>query len=123
MVAYLIAVPVILFAWQLVGGVPILLLIIWVTLDGNPATAFHQDGTFSGVSLNLSFTTLMLASWAFVAGIFLAVRFIHQRRFLSLVTPSRSLDWRRLFQDLRSGSGWWRFLPCWRPFSTPAATF
>jgi len=95
---YLLAVPVILFAWQLVGGVPILLLIIWVTLDGNPATAFHQDGTFSGVSLNLSFTTLMLASWAFVAGIFLAVRFIHQRRFLSLVTPSRSLDWRRLFQ-------------------------
>ena len=97
---YLLAVPAILFAWLLVGGTPALLLIFLVNMDGNPATAFHAGGTFSGISLNLSFTIFMLAYLAFMAGICLAVRFIHRRRFLSLVTPSRSLDLRRLFQGL-----------------------
>jgi membrane protease YdiL (CAAX protease family) len=66
--------------------------------DGNPASSLSLDGTFNGVEVSVSFVAFMLASWAFLAGIFLAVRFIHQRRFLTLVTSSRALDWNRLFQ-------------------------
>jgi membrane protease YdiL (CAAX protease family) len=100
---FVLAVLTILFAWQLVGAAPTIFLLVWVMLDGNPATVVNPDATFGGVSVNISFVAFMLASWAFVAGIFLAVRFIHGRRFLTLVTPARKLDWKRLFQ----GFGIW----------------
>jgi membrane protease YdiL (CAAX protease family) len=85
-------------AWQVEGAVPTVLLLLWTMFDGNPASSLSLDGTFNGVEVSVSFVAFMLASWAFLAGIFLAVRFIHQRRFLTLVTSSRALDWNRLFQ-------------------------
>jgi CAAX protease family protein len=39
----------------------------------------------------------------FVCGIYLVIRFIHQRPFRTLMTPARSIDWRRLLQ----GFGVW----------------
>ena len=95
---FLLAVLSILVAWQLVGAAPTILLIIWVLVDGNPATSVTPTGAFPGINVNIGFVAMMLASWAFVAGIFLAVRFIHQRRMLTLVTPARLLDWKRLAQ-------------------------
>lgn len=100
---YILAILTILFAWQVVGSLPTVLLVFWVSLDGNPATTVNPDATFDGVPLTVSFVAFMLASWAFLAGIFVAVRFIHRRRFLTLVTPSRSLDWQRFLQ----GFGIW----------------
>jgi hypothetical protein len=95
---YLVAVITILFAWQIVGSGPSLILILWTMLDGNPATSVTPEATFTGIPVTVSFVAFMLASWAFLAGIFLAIRFIHLRKFLSLVTPLRKLDWKRLFQ-------------------------
>jgi membrane protease YdiL (CAAX protease family) len=95
---FILAVLIILIAWQLVGATPTLLLVLWVMFDGNPTTTLNPDGSFPGVNINISFTVMMLASWAFIVGIFLAVRFIHQRKLLTLVTPEHSLNWRRLFQ-------------------------
>ncbi|MEW6094897.1 MAG: CPBP family intramembrane glutamic endopeptidase [Chloroflexota bacterium] len=95
---FLLAILSILIAWQVVGAVPTVLLLLWTVFDSNPASSLSLDGTFNGVEVSVSFVAFMLASWAFLAGIFLAVRFIHQRRFLTLVTSSRSLDWKRLFQ-------------------------
>lgn len=95
---YLLAVITILFAWQIVGSGPSLILILWTMLDGNPATSVTPEATFTGIPVTISFVAFMLASWAFLAGIFLAIRFIHSRKFLSLVTPLRRLDWKRLFQ-------------------------
>jgi membrane protease YdiL (CAAX protease family) len=100
---YLLAVLAILFAWQIVGSLPAVLLVFWVSLDGNPATAVTPDAAFDGVPLSISFVAFMLASWAFLAGIFIAVRFIHGRRFLTLVTPASAPDWKRFFQ----GFGVW----------------
>ncbi len=95
---YLLAVPIILVAWQIVGAIPTILLLFWTMFDGNPASTLTPEGAFVGVDGNLSFAAMMLASWAFLAGIFLAVRFIHGRRFLSLVTSARSLNWGRMAQ-------------------------
>lgn len=95
---YLVAVITILFSWQIVGSVPSFLLILWTMLDGNPATNVTQEATFKGIPVTVSFVAFMLASWAFLAGIFLAIRLIHRRKFLSLVTPLPRLDWKRLFQ-------------------------
>lgn len=95
---FILAILTILVAWQLVGAAPTILLILWVMMDGDPSTSVALDGTFPGVNVNISFLVMMLASWAFVVGIFIAVRFIHQRKFITLVTPARSIDWKRLFQ-------------------------
>jgi len=95
---FLLAVLVIFVAWQLVGAAPTILLVLWIVLDGNPDTLVTTEGGFQGVDINLSFTVMMLASVAFVGGIFLAIRVLHQRRFLTLVTPRRSLDWHRFLQ-------------------------
>jgi membrane protease YdiL (CAAX protease family) len=100
---YVVAILIILFTWQIIGSIPTVILIAWVLLDGNAATFVNRDATFTGVSLNISFIAFMLASWAFVVGIFLAVHFIHQRRFLTLATPAVSIRWKRLFQ----GFGVW----------------
>jgi hypothetical protein len=50
------------------------------------------------VDQTLYFVVSMLASVAFLVGIFLAVRFIHERPFRTLITPARRVDWPRLFQ-------------------------
>jgi membrane protease YdiL (CAAX protease family) len=95
---FVLAVLVIFVAWQLVGAAPTILLVLWIVLDGNLDTLVTTEGGFQGVDVNLSFTAMMLASVAFVGGIFLTIRFLHQRRFVTLVTPRRRLDWRRFLQ-------------------------
>lgn len=94
---YLLAVLLILFLWQVVGAIPSAIVMFWVMLDGNPQTNIAPAG-FIGVEVILSFVVFMLASVAFLIGIFLAVRLIHQRRFLTLITPKRHFSFGRFAQ-------------------------
>jgi membrane protease YdiL (CAAX protease family) len=95
---FVLAVGLILFLWWILGSLPSVLLVIWVLADGNPQTGVSPAGQFMGVDINLSFVSLMLASIFFIIGIYLAVRFIHRRPFLTLITPARSIAWGRFFQ-------------------------
>jgi membrane protease YdiL (CAAX protease family) len=88
----------ILFLWQIIGALPSVFLLIWVLADGNPQTGVSPAGQFVGVEPILSFAVVMLASVLFLLGIFLAIRLIHRRPFLTLITPARAIDWRRFFQ-------------------------
>lgn len=94
---YLLAVLLILFLWQLIGAIPSAFVIFWVALDGNPETNIAAAG-FIGVDVLLTFVVFMFASVLFIVGIFLAVRFIHQRRFLTLITPERRFSFGRFAQ-------------------------
>ncbi len=100
---FLLAIAVILFFWQILGAIPYGFLLVWVMADGNPATSVTTSGQFSGVNPIISFVALMLASIAFMIGMYLAVRLIHRRPFLSLITPASAIAWRRFFQ----GFGTW----------------
>lgn len=95
---YLASILIILFAWQIVGSIPTFLLIILCLIDENPVTKISSGGTFSGIPETVSFVAFLLASWAFLAGIFISIRLIHKRKFLSLVTTWNRVDWKRLFQ-------------------------
>lgn len=95
---FVLATLLILFAWQIIGALPVILLILWTLLDNDPSTFLTPEGDFHGISINISFIAMMLASVAFLAGIYLAVRFIHQRRLISLITPRGFIDWKRLLQ-------------------------
>ncbi len=95
---FILAVALILFLWQILGALPSVFLLIWVLADGNPQTGASPAGQFVGVEPILSFGVPMLASVLFLIGIFLAVRFIHQRPFRTLITPARAFAWGRFFQ-------------------------
>jgi membrane protease YdiL (CAAX protease family) len=95
---FILAGVLILFFWQILGAMPAIFLLIWVLADGNPQTGISSSGQFVGVEPILGFTVTLLASIFFLAGIFLAVQFIHRRSFLTLITPSRNISWGRVFQ-------------------------
>jgi hypothetical protein len=91
-----------LIAWQVLGAMPTAILLVWMAFHGQ-LPAGSTGGVLSGMATLVGFFALMLASVFFMGGIYLAMRFIHRRPLLTLVTPARSLAWRRLFQ----GFGVW----------------
>jgi uncharacterized protein len=99
---HVLAVLLILFMWQIIGALPSATLFIWIMVSGGPRSGVSTDG-LPGMDTAAGFVTFMLASVFFVCGIYLAMRFIHRRPFRTLMTPARSIAWRRLFQ----GFGVW----------------
>jgi membrane protease YdiL (CAAX protease family) len=95
---FILAVVLILAFWQGLGALPSIALLARVLTDDNPQTGISSTGQFFGVGPLLGFVVLMLASILFIAGIFLAMRFIHHRPFRSLVTPAPSFAAGRFFQ-------------------------
>jgi uncharacterized protein len=102
---HVLAVLLILFMWQIIGAMPSALLLVWNMLTGN-LDAAPSASYLPGMDTVTGFVALMLASILFICGIYLAVRFILRRRMQTLVTPARSIDWRRAFQ----GFGIWFLL-------------
>ena len=99
---FVLAVLLMLFMWQVLGTLPVVALVILGMLKAGPQTGTIPAG-LPGMDSLAGFVALMLASVFFISGIFLAMRFIHQRAWRTLITPSRSIDWGRLFQ----GFGLW----------------
>jgi len=99
---YLISFPGILFIWIFVGAIPIIVLMLYVAVDGDPSTNFSDAG-FSGISVLLDFSANMLTFIPFIVATLLAVRFIHARSLRTLVTSAAHIRWRRIF----AGAGVW----------------
>lgn len=101
---FILAIILILFMWQVIGALPVAALFLWGIIHQNlPVTG---SASLPGMDTPAGFIAFMLASVLFLAGIYLSVRFIHQRPFLTLITPARSIAWKRLFQ----GFGLWFLL-------------
>lgn len=95
---FVLAVGLMLLMWQIIGAIPSVFLLLWILTDGNPQTGASSTGQFVGVDPLLGFTIPMLASVFFLVGIFLAIRFVHQRPFRTLISPARHIAWGRFFQ-------------------------
>jgi len=93
---YVVALFLILFMWLIVGSVPYIIVVAFVTLDGDSATIFDSlSGGFTGVDPVIPFLGLMLSFPIFLGGVYLSVRFIHQRPFHTLLS-TKSLNWSRI---------------------------
>ena len=94
---YLLGLVFITFATIFVGGVPLGAAVIYLVLDGNPATDVNlTTGALIGVNPALS---LALTLTPFVFGLFallFTARVIHGRPPASLVAPGRAIRWGRL---------------------------
>jgi uncharacterized protein len=95
---YAIALVVIAFFWIIIGAVPLLVLGAGIFLDNDPATDLDPvTGGIIGVNPILLFIALMLSFCCLLAGLYIAVRFVHQRRFVTLITPA-AVRWGRIGQ-------------------------
>jgi membrane protease YdiL (CAAX protease family) len=102
---YLISFPAILALWLVIGSIPVVLLVAYVSMDPDPATGFSGTG-FTGIPVLLEFLVTMSSFLPFLAATFLAVRFIHERPIKTLVTGEDRIRWGRIF----AGAGLWMLI-------------
>jgi membrane protease YdiL (CAAX protease family) len=81
---------------------PVLFLMAYVSVDGNPATSYSATG-FIGISVILEFLATMSSFIPLVVGTLLAVRLVHARPLKTLITGEAQIRWRRMF----SGASVW----------------
>lgn len=99
---YLISFPGIIVTWLLVGSIPVVLLMAYVSMDADPATGFSGTG-FTGVNVVMEFLFTMSSFVPFIVATVLAVRFIHVRPLKTLFTGGTHIRWGRIF----AGAGVW----------------
>lgn len=102
---YVLSLIVILFCWLILGSLPYLLLSVAVTLARYPNIRITPTG-IAGIDPLLTFILLNFSFVMLLVGLWFAVRWIHQRRFTTLITPQPSIRWRRIGQGL---SAWFIF--------------
>lgn len=96
---YVLGVLLIVLMWQGVGLLPTVALAIWVGLDQNDTTLFNTETLlFEGLPMEVIFADFMGMFLFLWLGVFLVVRFLHDRPFWSLFTPLQRLSWRRVLQ-------------------------
>ena len=99
---YLISLSAILAIWFIVGSIPVVLLMTYVSMDADPGTSFSGAG-FVGVPVIVEFLFTMSSFIPFLVGTLLAVRFIHARPLKTLVTGESHIRWGRIFAG---AAGW-----------------
>ena len=92
---YLLSFPAILVIWLFVGSIPVVMLMAYISMDGDPATNFSGTG-FTGIPVVLEFLITMSSFIPFLVATLLAVRFIHERPMKTLVTGKMHIRWGRI---------------------------
>lgn len=101
---YALTVIVVLFATLVLGSVPQIGGLLYVMLDGSPATTVDPlTGVFVGLNPTLSFSLLLFPFVAWLAALLLAVAVFHRRHPRTLVTPGPRIRWGRA---LAGGAVW-----------------
>lgn len=94
---YLLGFLLVIFFWFVLGSVPAVLLVLVAGFDGNPETGVDfNTGFVTGIDPMISFVALNLSFVVMLVGLFVAVRFVHQRPFRTLITPYKQINWRRV---------------------------
>lgn len=95
---YLVGFCLILFTWLFLGSLAtIYLFILLARLQGVPLAQLSQLASDpSALGMIPEYLILNLSFLFFFAGVWLAVRGIHQRPFRSVVTAAPAIDWRRI---------------------------
>ncbi len=86
---------VILFFWQILGGIP---LTFFMILEGGLGPTAPDLQSFMTRQPILSFLLIMLTFIFFVLGTWLALRLVHRRKMRTLISADGSIRWRRIAQ-------------------------
>ena len=96
---YLLGFFLILLAWQGIGLMPTVALAYWVEVDQDASTQFHVETfAFEGLPAAWTFVDMMAMFIFLILGVWLVVRLLHKRPFMSLITPLSCISWLRVAQ-------------------------
>jgi len=93
---YLVGLIIIFIAWQIVGMIPLTIVVIIKSLEvGTTPIEISQIHDLLGSNL---FLFLMLLSFAFgLFGVIVASKLLHNQSFLKLTTARKKIDWKRFW--------------------------
>lgn len=95
---YIISLPLVLAAWALLSGPPALVIEALAANDGDPGT-YVNERTLEVVGYPVAeFAGLTFGFLGIWLGLFIAMRYVHGRPFLTLVNTGGGVNWRRLGQ-------------------------
>jgi uncharacterized protein len=82
----------------IVGALPFVFISEWtVNTDENPNTYYDfEKEDYVGMNPLLYFALVNSQYLFWLLGFFVAIRFIHKRKFITLITPNRKIDWERI---------------------------
>ncbi len=84
-------------AWLGSGFLFGMVLVVWVMLDNNPNTYIDAaTKSIKGLDPFISYIAFNLGHAIMVVVLFLVIRYVHGREFLSLITPQDRIRWRRV---------------------------
>ena len=100
-IRYTVAIVIILFFWLILGGVPlgVTMLLGNVPIIVNGVSSPQPTNILQGI--DPFFTFFLPISFSFLSlliGLYMAVKFIHKRRFMSLITTNPKINWKRFGQ-------------------------
>ena len=96
---YLVSVVLIIFFYQIIGAIPLAILMIGVMTDGNSATSINLETVqFEGVDPILLYLVINFLIISILAGLYISIRFLHHRKFITLITPHPKIKWKRILE-------------------------
>ncbi|OQX15077.1 MAG: hypothetical protein BWK73_07805 [Thiothrix lacustris] len=96
---YALGLLIIVIFWQLLGIIPLGIMAFVLLSDNDPSTQVDLSTLqFEGVSSVWFYLGLNFTLFAMLLGVLVTVHFLHQRRFMSLITPVADIDWKLMFK-------------------------
>lgn len=88
---------IVIFIFIIFGALPYILIGQWIVeTDGNPNTYFDvEQDVYVGLNPLLDFLLMDSQFIFWLLGLFIAIRLIHKRKFRTLITPNRTIDWKK----------------------------
>jgi membrane protease YdiL (CAAX protease family) len=98
---YLIGFLAVLFGWQVLGGIPLVMALIFkadsmADLMGNMQGANDLSGIINTLGSNLFLFVMLLTFAIGLFTLYIVVRFLHKQSWKSLTTSRKKVDWKRI---------------------------
>lgn len=95
---YFLGIVVIFIAWQIVGGIPFGIAILYkIFKDGRDLGNLDQNELLSILEPNLNLFLMLLMFVVGLAGLLIVVKYIHKLPILNLTTTRKKIDWKRFW--------------------------
>jgi membrane protease YdiL (CAAX protease family) len=93
---YIVGIVLIMILWT-IGQLPLLFAVTLKSMADGNGVPLDEEVLMTTLDSNTTLFLLMLSTAFAVAGVYIAVRFIHKQSFVSMVTARPKLDWKRIF--------------------------
>jgi len=95
---YIATICVVFIGWQLIGVIPLLITAVLHSKDMSEFSRAASDNFMSlGINSNLFLFLMILSFIGGLLALVISVRYIHKRKFKTIITSRRNIDWKRFW--------------------------